>query len=133
MYQYKKVKVGFNFLDIQIQHLKLTNFFRKFCSISVKFLLTFLPSLQASYGSLVRPNLASDNVLTADASMRITGQGSVYVRALEGDGSSTDESSDDEDQSTLFPAFTREPASSQTSSVNLETELATATCAAGHR
>ena len=80
----------------------------------------------------MRPNLASDNVLTADALVRITGQGSVYVRALEGDGSSTDESSDDDDdQSTLFLAFTREPASSQTPSVNLEAELATATCAAG--
>ena len=79
----------------------------------------------------MRPNLASDNVLTADALMRITGQGSVYVRALEGDGSSTDESSDEDDKVTLFPAFTREPAPSQTSSAHLETELATGTCAAG--
>lgn len=79
----------------------------------------------------MRPNLASDNVLTADALMRITGQGSVYVRALERDGSSTDESSDEDDKITLFPAFTGEPTPSQTSSVHLETESATATCAAG--
>ena len=35
--------------------------------------------IQASYGSLVRPNLSSNSTLTCDSLMRITGQGAVYV------------------------------------------------------
>ena len=38
--------------------------------------------IQASYGSLVRPNLSSNSTLTCDSLMRITGQGAVYVRTL---------------------------------------------------
>ena len=38
---------------------------------------------QASYGSLVRPNLSSNSTLTCDSLMRITGQGAVYVRTLQ--------------------------------------------------
>ena len=39
--------------------------------------------IQASYGSLVRPNLSSNSTLTCDSLMRITGQGAVYVRTLQ--------------------------------------------------
>lgn len=37
---------------------------------------------QASYGSLIRPNLASNSIMTFDSLMRITGQGAVYVRTM---------------------------------------------------
>ncbi|XP_028393307.1 uncharacterized protein LOC114517709 [Dendronephthya gigantea] len=49
--------------------------------------------LKASYGSLIRPKLSSNCTLTCDALMRITGQGSVYVRTLQ---QLSDEESDEE-------------------------------------
>jgi len=49
---------------------------------------------QASYGSLVRPNLSSNTTLSCDSLMRITGQGAVYVRTLQ--KLSEDSDSDDE-------------------------------------
>ena len=39
--------------------------------------------LQASYGSLVKPNLPNNRPLTCDSLMRITGQGAVYIRTMQ--------------------------------------------------
>lgn len=48
--------------------------------------------MKASYGKLIKPNLASGVQITGNLLLKLSGQGSVYIRSLESlDGGSTDD------------------------------------------